>query len=407
MKNKLGLTYSLFVMVALLLNACQAAPSGGPTSTPTEPVGAAFTQAAQTAEAQQTEQAKEIKSPTPTATPTATRTNTPTPTSTSTATPTFTFTPTASNTPTPTETPFGATYQTPNPSGSFCNWAQFVADVTVPDNTRFPPQTYFEKTWRLKNIGYCTWNEDYSVVFVNRDQLGANNRYSLNKEVKPGEMVDVTIRFKSPATAGFYQGNWMLSDDEFKRFGTGAKADGVFWVRIEVVIKTPRPSTSGFNFATNVCLASWVSTAGPLDCSGRIGDPNGWVYYLPNPVTETRHDNEPTLWTNPPLADNSIITGTYQTVPVEGGDHFRADVGCLYGYENCGVNFYVKYSLGSDDEIFELGEYLQTYDGITTHIDIDLGFLADRNVTFYLVVDNNRINDEDAAFWLNPHVGPP
>jgi len=37
---------------------------------------------------------------------------------------------------------------------------------------------------------------------------------------------------------------------------------------------------------------------------------------------------------------------------VEGGDHFFADVGCLYGYENCSVNFYVKYRIGSDGEIF-------------------------------------------------------
>ncbi|OGO25860.1 MAG: hypothetical protein A2W33_08395 [Chloroflexi bacterium RBG_16_52_11] len=407
MNNKLGLSLSILAILTLLLSACRVSPSGQPTTTPTEASGAAFTQAAQTAAAQQTEQAKDFKSPTPSATPTSTRTHTPTPTSTRTATPTPSNTPTATNTPTPTETPFGATYQTPNAKGSFCNWAQFVEDVTIPDNTRIPPDTFFIKTWRLKNIGYCTWTEDYALVFVNRDQMGARNRIPINKEVKPGETVDLSVQLKSPTISGFFQGNWMLSDDEFKRFGTGEKADGVFWVRIQVKVQTPRPEASRYNFATSVCLASWEGTAGPLECSGRNGDPRGWVLYVTNPHTETRHDNEPTIWTNPPLATDSMITGTYQTVPVEGGDHFFADVGCLYGYENCSVNFYVKYRIGSDGEIFTLGEYLELYDESITHIDINLDFLTDRNVTFFLVVDNNRVNDEDAAFWLNPNVGPP
>ncbi|HEY77099.1 MAG TPA: hypothetical protein G4O00_13155, partial [Thermoflexia bacterium] len=32
----------------------------------------------------------------------------------------------------------------------------FVADVTVPDNSTFPPNTPFTKTWRLRNTGTCT-----------------------------------------------------------------------------------------------------------------------------------------------------------------------------------------------------------------------------------------------------------
>src|SRR5512143_3278895 len=40
---------------------------------------------------------------------------------------------------------------------SSCDWAQFVADVTVPDGTSYAPGTTFTKTWRLKNIGSCTW----------------------------------------------------------------------------------------------------------------------------------------------------------------------------------------------------------------------------------------------------------
>ena len=38
-----------------------------------------------------------------------------------------------------------------------CDWAQFVSDVSVSDGTLMLPGTTFTKTWRLRNIGTCTW----------------------------------------------------------------------------------------------------------------------------------------------------------------------------------------------------------------------------------------------------------
>ncbi len=43
--------------------------------------------------------------------------------------------------------------------------AQFVADVTVPDGTRYDPGATFTKTWRLRNAGTCTWTTSYTMVF--------------------------------------------------------------------------------------------------------------------------------------------------------------------------------------------------------------------------------------------------
>ena len=50
-------------------------------------------------------------------------------------------------------------------AASTCDWAQFVADVTVPDGTSYAANTAFRKTWRLKNIGACTWTTSYALVF--------------------------------------------------------------------------------------------------------------------------------------------------------------------------------------------------------------------------------------------------
>ena len=56
-----------------------------------------------------------------------------------------------------------------------CDWAQFIADVTVPDGTTYTPGATFQKTWRLKNIGYCTWTTSYALVFDSGQQMGASS----------------------------------------------------------------------------------------------------------------------------------------------------------------------------------------------------------------------------------------
>jgi hypothetical protein len=202
--------------------------------TPTQPSqDAIYTSAAQTVIAQATFSAGEtaiaqltqiaqvtstptvvVPSPTvPTATvPTAT---VPSPTP---VTPTNTSVP-----PSPTSPPFTPT-ATPIP----CDWAQFVGDVSVPDGSEFPPNTVFTKTWRLKNIGSCTWTPDYDLVFVNGSQMGGNSVNPLNANVRPGESIDLSITLTSPANEGNYTGNWALRNASGLVFGVGAAQNQPF-----------------------------------------------------------------------------------------------------------------------------------------------------------------------------------
>ena len=130
------------------------------------------------------------------------------------------------------------------------------------------------------------------------------------------------------------------------------------------------------------------------------------MLFLTNPDLESRHEDQPTLWTNPPLEAGGIITGTYHPLPVGSGDHFVADIGCLYDYEDCDVKFSVKYRL-REGRIFTLGEYNEVYDQEINRIDIDLEDLEERNVTFFLVVEARGDPAQAAAAWLNPYIGPP
>src|SRR3990172_929541 len=96
------------------------------------------------------------------------------------------------------------------PSGAsaanVCDWAQFIADVTVPDGTRFEPGTTFKKTWRLKNIGTCTWTTSYSLVFDSGERMGALASINFPSGVAPGQTIDLTVDMTAPSTAGHYIG---------------------------------------------------------------------------------------------------------------------------------------------------------------------------------------------------------
>ena len=65
--------------------------------------------------------------------------------------------------------------------------AQFIADVTVPDGTRYDPGATFTKTWRLRNIGTCTWTTAYTMVFDSGTQMSSTASVAMPSNVPPGQ----------------------------------------------------------------------------------------------------------------------------------------------------------------------------------------------------------------------------
>jgi hypothetical protein len=90
----------------------------------------------------------------------------------------------------------------------------FVADVTIPDDSVLAPGESFAKTWRVLNDGTCTWGPNgYALnafAFVGGDRLGAPDQVKLSGEVRPGNMVDLSVNMVAPPVVGTYTSNWML-----------------------------------------------------------------------------------------------------------------------------------------------------------------------------------------------------
>ena len=95
-------------------------------------------------------------------------------------------------------------------STSNCDNASFVADVSIPDNTVVAAGGSFTKTWRLKNIGGCSWTPSYALVFVSGASMNGPAVQAMVGNVNPGQTVDVSVALTAPGTNGTYTGNWGL-----------------------------------------------------------------------------------------------------------------------------------------------------------------------------------------------------
>ena len=288
---------------------------------------------------------------------------------------------------------------TPAPSQTAvpCDQAKFDGE-TIPDGTVMTPGQSFTKTWTLKNIGSCTWNSSYSIVFISGDALGGPASAPVTTgTVAPGQSVQISLALRAPATEGTFRGNFKLRDPSGAIFGLGPAADQNFWVEIKVTA----PATAMID---SYCLADWTSDAGTLPCPGKAGDTAGFILRVDAPKLEDGSiDNEPALWTNPQVGLNGQISGRFPAVVVASGNHFRAVIGCFYGAANCNVKFALKF-ISDHGSIQTLGEWNEKLDGSMNHLDIDLSSLAGHSVEFILSVTANTASNGQQAFWLHPRI---
>lgn len=332
-----------------------------------------------------------------------------------------TITPTVTGTP-PTPTPTKTGTVQPNA----CDRAQFIADVTVPDGAPFGPGIAFNKTWRLKNVGTCTWT-NYSIMFDTGEKMGGPDSALIPTTVAPGQTVDITLNLTSPTTAGTYRGYWKLKNNTGVPFGIGAAGTKSFWVEIKVTgtginpntpTKTTTPGTpvtpatpiagTVYDFAANVCAAKWYSGAGELPCPGTDGDNKGFVLIAnPSRLENGTTDSRTGLITFPQNQNNGYIQGIYPSYLVKSGDKFRATIGCENGATSCYVVFRLDYSVSGSSSIQTFWAFVEKFDtpsGNVYNADIDLTPLAGQNVKFILTILATGSATGDRALWTAPII---
>ncbi|HEX6033041.1 MAG TPA: peptidoglycan DD-metalloendopeptidase family protein, partial [Anaerolineales bacterium] len=167
---------------------------------------------------------------------------------------------------------------------------------------------------------------------------------------------------------------------------------------------TPIPDTV-YDFAANMCAATWFSGAGQLPCPGTDGDAKGFVLKRDQPQLESGAiDPRPALLTFPQNTQNGYIQGFFPPFHVESGDRFRATLSCEGGATACYVAFRLDYQFGAYPIRTLWGPFLERYEGQTYSVNIDLSPLAGEDVQFILTVLAAGQATGDRALWVGPII---
>lgn len=158
----------------------------------------------------------------------------------------------------------------PAPITSYCDRGTFIGDVTIPDGTTLVAGTPFTKTFRIRNVGTCTWTTSYAMVFVAGDLLGApSTAINLTSSVAPGQTMDFSINMVAPTTAGHYRSYWRFRNASGQQFGLGSgmvtffadiNVSGSPAVGTSITADNPDPSMPGQAVAVSVKVTGTGAT---------------------------------------------------------------------------------------------------------------------------------------------------
>ncbi|MBV6395889.1 MAG: hypothetical protein HFACDABA_01476 [Anaerolineales bacterium] len=226
----------------------------------------------------------------------------------------------------PTNTPPAPPTFAPPPTGAFtatqeCDRAQFVTDVNIPDGSSMMPGQAFTKTWRLKNIGACTWS-GYSLVFDEGNSMSGAAATAIGS-TPPGASVDISISLTAPTAPASYRGYWRIRNASGVLIPvTGGHNGKSFYVDIKVAAPTSTPATFNLPYlAAESGLA--LSSGGINNATVAVGDSIG------NEGVEAFLSFD---------ISGIPANATIQTASLEliGGGHVRgnpfASLGCLRAY---------------------------------------------------------------------------
>ena len=123
--------------------------------------------------------------------------------------------------------------------------AAFIADITIQDNTVIPAGTKFTKTWRLKNVGTCTWTTQYLLQIYGKSSGTEADWIALHQNVEPQHTIDLSIELPAPLVEGVARWEAVLKNEFGDSFGLGSGPytdmfGKPFWVQI-IVETAPTP----------------------------------------------------------------------------------------------------------------------------------------------------------------------
>ncbi len=138
--------------------------------------------------------------------------------------------------------------------------AEFVADVTIPDNTIITAGAAFTKTWRIRNVGTCDWTPAYALTFIDGFELEGSKIIPITRTIVPTNTVDFSVVLTAPPITGTFRADWQIYNANQREF-FGIFGNEPIWVQI--IVETPLTETVDLTSSitqTNILTATVVGT---------------------------------------------------------------------------------------------------------------------------------------------------
>ncbi|HEX9074259.1 MAG TPA: NBR1-Ig-like domain-containing protein [Anaerolineae bacterium] len=197
----------------------------------------------------------------------------------------------------PSLTPSKAPTLGPSPSNASCtDAAVFIADVTIPDGAVLFAQQTFDKVWRVRNTGTCTWGKGYQFVLLSGQVMAATPVPV--PATATGTTADLIVPMTAPATLGSFNSVWRLRNPAGVLFGdtlnasirvvpasTPATCSGTpnieFFNASPTTITAGQSATLTWGFVSNAESASIDNGIGGVATPGSVAvSPAGTATYI-------------------------------------------------------------------------------------------------------------------------------
>ncbi len=113
------------------------------------------------------------------------------------------------------------------------NRARFVNDVTIPDGTEVRSGEVLTKTWTLENYGTCTWNENYKIVWADKNYDNVQKLFDIGVNLQPGEQGEISVIFPAQGEGATHI-SFLLADTDGNTFGLGERGKGDLYIEYRI-----------------------------------------------------------------------------------------------------------------------------------------------------------------------------
>jgi len=281
-----------------------------------------------------------------------------------------------------------------------CDFAGFVSDGALPDGSHLNTNTPFTKVWTIRNMGTCTWAEDYALVYSEGELMAGKSPLSIGRELSPGDSFEISANLVAPATSGLYSSQWLLQNSAGEVFGVSPDGEP-----LSLYISVGTHESIALDLTKNACQAEWASATGSVDCPEAEDITGGAV----NPVEAATGEAgmefyQPVLEVVPNEGPNGVIMGTYGLLQIQPGDSFHAIIACADNQPDCSLAFELKYDPG-DHHLVSVRRWVEVTDGAHQKVVIDLSALAGQSIRLILSVSSqNDTANDNKGLWISPLI---